>query len=76
MAVVLFGLLVIIFAGLLLAASRQARKTPEPLTAAQTELVTKWKALVPAYEARGYCMKEYRKRLGMPAVERPNLQGC
>jgi len=26
----------------------------------------KWKALVPIYEAENYCMKEYRKKLGMP----------
>lgn len=26
----------------------------------------KWRLLVPQYEAQGYCMKEYRRKLGMP----------
>lgn len=30
--------------------------------------------LVPQYEARGYCMAAYRKKLGMPA--RPDAPGC
>jgi hypothetical protein len=30
----------------------------------------RWRRLVPAYEAEGYCMEDYRKKLGMPVTSR------
>jgi hypothetical protein len=30
---------------------------------------TKWKSLIPIYEAQGYCMEAYRKKLGMPVTD-------
>ncbi|GFR89416.1 hypothetical protein ElyMa_002542500 [Elysia marginata] len=30
---------------------------------------SKWKSLIPIYEAQGYCMEAYRKKLGLPIAE-------
>jgi hypothetical protein len=30
---------------------------------------SKWEALIPVYEAQGYCMEAYRKKLGMPVTD-------
>lgn len=30
---------------------------------------SKWKTLIPVYEAEGYCMEAYRKKLGMPVTD-------
>lgn len=30
---------------------------------------SKWKALIPVYEAQGYCMEAYRQKLGMPVTD-------
>lgn len=30
---------------------------------------TKWEQLIPVYEAEGFCMEEYRKKMGMPVTD-------
>lgn len=88
MVIVIFVLLVIIFAVLMYkaykwsqdeparkaaakAAERTKREASDPFKGTSfeswpTDPNEKWRALIPVYEAQGYDMCAYRKRLGMP----------
>ena len=90
--ILIFVILVVVFAVLMLNAYRWTQRAPDREMAAKkawrakmeehdpyrysafpsypSDPNAKWKALVPIYEAEGYDMCSYRKRLGMP------LDGC
>jgi len=89
--ILIFALLVIIFAVLMYTASKWEKKAPARTASAKAAWRTKmeahdpykgtafesypsdpdakWKALIPVYEAQGYCMEAYRKKLGMPVTD-------
>jgi len=60
-AVFIFAILVILFAVLIYKAYKRAHP-PDP--------EARWKNLVSVYEAQGYDMCEYRKKLGMPLKDK------
>lgn len=78
--VLIFVVLVVVFAALMYRAHRPAPAPsekgdplhekggtqPSPREAAPESPEAVWKALVPAYEAEGYDMAAYREKLGMP----------
>jgi len=90
--IVIFGLLIVVFAALMYSAYRWTLKAPERKAAAETawraekekhdpyrntkfpsypgDPNSKWEALIPVYEAEGYDMCSYRKKLGMPLGKR------